>query len=222
MINYKEYKKLRAKGISASDAKRIIQQGDSIPVKFDLKDLPDGKCEIKRNGFIFVVKMEVDDDLYLIDHLGEFSDTKGEYGILHEHGTYTTNSWFNPANIGTVEELQKATGMDKNSAHLMIERCARRNYEMARTYCDTWVYYDIHICTYLDQPEMKYYCLADNWIGGIECENNKVLDEEVSNVIDEQIRQLLPEAFRKITEIYKCVCGLPIAHNAVSNKKGGL
>ncbi len=207
MISQKEYKKLRAQGYRAITAKQICSHPKE-PLH-NLSCLPDGQLVVVRNGFRFIVEMKIDEDPFLLDDLGTFTDDYEPGAIAHKQNDRTSFNWFVPANIGDAKGLTD-TGMDKQSAHLEIQKYAQQNYRRACSYGDEWAYYDLHIMAYLDQPEMMDHCLVDNWTGGIDYEFGKRLGNYVGDIIEEQIHDLLPEAFKKLAELNQMFSKLTI------------
>ncbi|HID69344.1 MAG TPA: hypothetical protein EYP35_02525 [Desulfobacterales bacterium] len=216
-MDYQEYKKLRARGLRASTAKHYAGRETRDPLE-NISALPDSPLVLRRNGFIFIVKMEIDPDgHHLLDDLGVFSDDRGENAVAHEHHTDRTFNWFNPANLDTIEGLI-ASGMSKHDADCRVREEARENYRRVIAYGTDWSYYLLNVQAYLDQPEMSSYILAENWLGGVDIEHGKP-EGYLSYLIDEQIHELLPSAFEKIIKLHKCLCGLTVTTKAAHTKR---
>lgn len=214
-MNYDEYKKLRGKGYRANTAKAIMDQRDGFT--YDLGMLPDEPLIIKKNGFKFVVTMHEDGDAWvLLEDFGEFSDEWDLNAIPHEHNNPRTYKWFIPANTDSPESLSR-TGMSRHEAMIVSMRQGRQNYKKVLSYGETWAYYDIHVCAYLDQPEMEDYCLIDDWCGGINVNYGESPDPCWSSTIDQLIHNLLPLAMEKLLNIKMMMDKLEIGPHPTSD-----
>ncbi len=213
MKNYKQYRKLRAKGYLASSAKIVINRPvtTSLVTPSMLADLEDESTVIiEKNGFNFHVKLVEDEQPWtLLEDLGTFSSQREEGSIRNISNKSNSYKWFLPANIDSIEDLCKL-GFSKHDAYIKVLDQANYSRRRLLSYGHIWIYYNIHVEVYLNQPEMKDHCLGENWISGIDHEFGETLDNYIGSMIEDQIAELLPEALEKVVNLHKMFNDLSI------------
>jgi hypothetical protein len=137
----------------------------------------------------------------LLDNLGWFSFQEKEGAIPHNQSDPTTFDWFMPENIITLEECQEL-GMNLQESYTKIEEQRQRNYKLACTYVEDWMYYDLHASVYVDNSENP----------GIP--TLKLIDEVVSpgivlisdlqdDIIPQEIEKAISDLFDRSTVVLK-------------------
>lgn len=205
-----KYRKARADGMSAKNAKRYATwHPEPFPWEENRRSGDTVKsCTVERDGFR--IRLEVvrdDDNSSTSDYLGKFSDSWTADAVkMRENTRANEYQYFIPAityreHYKGLRELKYG----RAQADQMAREYVHRDMERLRELGETWGFLGVQATVYLNSVE-----LAESAVWGIEDDSD---DEYVDETAAEQMAEAISEAKRRLVELRKSP-GAPAVLNA--------